>query len=158
MAKRGLRAKSLDRISVASSSSAYRRRNSQGQVRVAGPKNSHHSRYSQSMDRSCTGQERNDNEDNNYVTNISVEMDMSDEGDDDAPVSRDDNEVVYGVVPMPNNNVKIVLRKPQVQVQSSKDKNWRGSIVHINSEHSVPYCCTGKDMRSNEIRVVVNQR
>lgn len=150
MAKRGLRAKSLDRISVASSSSAYRRRNSQGQVRVAGPKNSHHSRYSQSMDRSCTGQERTAIEDNKYVTNISVEMDMSDEGDD--------NEVVYGVVPMPNNNVKIVLRKPQVQVQSSKDKNWRGSIVHINSEHSVPYCCTGKDMRSNEIRVVVNQR
>lgn len=98
-------------------------------------------------------------EDNKYVTNISVEMDMSDEGDDGAaPGSRDDNEVVYGVVPMPNNNVKIVLRKPHVQVTSSKDKNWRGSIVHINSEHSVPYCCTGKDMRSNEIRVVVNQR
>lgn len=78
----------------------------------------------------------------------------------------EDNEAVYGVVPLPNNNVKIVLRKPEEE-QEKKNVDRRvdgmqrkhGSIVHINSQkHSVPYCCTGRDFRSNEIRIVVNHR
>lgn len=79
----------------------------------------------------------------------------------------DDNEVVYGVVPMPNNNVKIVLRKPQAstppvavppkqQQQKNIGTGKQGSIVQI--KHSVPYCCSGKELRSNDIRIVVNHR
>lgn len=83
----------------------------------------------------------------------------------------DDNEVVYGVVPMPNNNVKIVLRKPQAAIppvavpltaamKQKPQKNVgpvkQGSIVQI--KHSVPYCCSGKELRSNDIRIVVNHR
>lgn len=53
--------------------------------------------------------------------------------------------------------VKIQVKKPQ-NVAAPKEVK-RGSIVQINSQKLVaPYCCTGKDMKANEIRIVVNQR
>lgn len=126
-------------------------------------------RSAKSMDRSV-GQASDENPDNNYITNIDVIMDRAHLTAEDEEVEyrrpdpeptavQDDNELVYGVVPMPNNNVKIVLRKPQRKVKEGGSGRQQASIVHINSQmNSAPYCCTGNDMRSNEIRIVVNQR
>lgn len=58
------------------------------------------------------------------------------------------------------NNDKILLKKPQKEDAMLRQNGSRqGSIVHINpQEHTIPYCCTGQNMRSNEIRIVVNHR
>lgn len=88
--------------------------------------------------------------DRNFVTTIDVvEEGSGGRGGGGGPsgTDQDDNEAVYGVV-------KIQVKKPPTQVAQR-----HGSVVLINSQkHSVPYCCTGKDFKSNEIRIVVNQR
>lgn len=83
--------------------------------------------------------------DRNYITTIEV-----DESNGRPGTIQDDNEAVYGVV-------KIQVKKPQIDAPPTEAK--RSSIVQINSQKLVaPYCCTGKDMKANEIRIVVNQR
>lgn len=188
---KAISSQALDRLNEMHSSHV-RRRNSQSEVRRSVyPRREMVPRNAKSMERAPESYPSAAHWDSNYITNIDVmpnggpALSENDEcymeydvysarpaivQEEEEPKQQhemeDDNEVVYGVVPLPNNNVKIVLRKPQrsesVVTAAPKQKSAggrQGSIVHINSQkHSVPYCCTGKDMRSNEIRIVVNHR
>lgn len=170
-----VRSESLERIPGIATQ--RHRRNSQSEVRSRAPKNIV-PRNAKSMDRE-SGCAR----DSKYITSIDIKpvsggrgsySEMEDERLLEYEIYNarpgtvipepDENEVIYGVAPMPNNNVKIVLRKSGASEQRVDEPQQaktvrQGSIVHINSKkHTVPYCCTGRNTRSNEIRIVVNHR
>lgn len=154
------------------------RRNSQSEVRMQYPRY-FMPRNAKSMDRD---RDTDSGRENKFVTSIDIRPAMNggfySEIDDEQQQQQqiydvhrarpgtvipepNENEAIYGVVPMNrSNNVRIVLRERDSQDERIRSGGMRqGSIVHINSEkNTVPYCCTGKNTKSNEIRIVVNHR